>query len=250
MTAACVWTLSASCPAWPSSSASSVSALPGADGAKGGGLRSCGTREVGPHLTPLCTGYCSQHLDGGEGVVCLTHRQVSLECRVRVGECREPPSLISAVSSRPVDAGGHLLLDLSPWSPASPPSQPGPRGGNSCSDSGQARPWAPACLERISGPTPHWLGDTGQVPAPLFCPRAGSWRLPCAGCMSLPTLHAENSGWPRVGPQRHPYAHTLTGTRTRARPSPHFALGRGAPSSLSKEVENRDRKTGRCRNPS
>lgn len=120
MTAACVWTLSASCPAWPSSSASSVSALPGADGAKGGGLRSCGTREVGPHLTPLCTGYCSQHLDGGEGVVCLTHRQVSLECRVRVGECREPPSLISAVSSRPVDAGGHLLLDLSPWSPASP----------------------------------------------------------------------------------------------------------------------------------
>lgn len=27
---------------------------------------------------PLCTGHCSQHLDGGEGVVCLTHRQVSL----------------------------------------------------------------------------------------------------------------------------------------------------------------------------
>ena len=69
---------------------------------------------MGPHLTPLCTGHCSQHLDGGEGVVCLTHRQVSLECRARVGECWEPPSLTPAVSSRPVDAGGHLLLDLSP----------------------------------------------------------------------------------------------------------------------------------------
>ena len=61
-----------------------MSALPGASGAGGGGLRGYGTRQVGPHLTPLCTGHCSQYLDGGEGVICLTHRQVSLECRAQV----------------------------------------------------------------------------------------------------------------------------------------------------------------------
>ncbi|KAF4010989.1 hypothetical protein G4228_002792 [Cervus hanglu yarkandensis] len=45
--------------------------------------------------------HCSQHLDGGEGVVCLTHRQVSLECRARVAGGGMPgaPSLTPPLSS-------------------------------------------------------------------------------------------------------------------------------------------------------
>lgn len=31
----------------------------------------------GRSTRPLCAGHCSRHLDGGEGVVCLTRRQVS-----------------------------------------------------------------------------------------------------------------------------------------------------------------------------
>ena len=78
-----------------------MSALPGAGGAEGNGLWGSGTREVGPHLTLLSTGHCSQHLDGGEGVVCLTHRQVSLERRARVAGGGVPgaPGLTPAVSS-------------------------------------------------------------------------------------------------------------------------------------------------------
>ena len=164
MTAACVWTLSALCPAWPSSSASSVSALPGAGRAEGNGLLGRRTREVGPHLTPLSTGHCSQHLDGGEGVVCLTHRQVGLECRAR-GAGGGVPGAPGLTLLSPLASGCRWPPSPRPWlgSPASPRSQPGPRGGGSCSDSGPwfpARPWEPACPELISG-------DTGQVPAPL-----------------------------------------------------------------------------------
>uniref|UniRef100_A0A8D0UCB3 Calpain-12 n=1 Tax=Sus scrofa TaxID=9823 RepID=A0A8D0UCB3_PIG len=34
--------------------------------------------------------HCSQHLDGGEGVICLTHRQVSLDWGMGALECRSP----------------------------------------------------------------------------------------------------------------------------------------------------------------
>lgn len=39
-----------------------------------------------PPPPPLCTGHCSQHLDGGEGVICLTRSQVSLGWRERVAQ--------------------------------------------------------------------------------------------------------------------------------------------------------------------
>lgn len=79
-----MWTSSASCPAWPSSPASFVSATEPGGGALG---------EVGAHPVPLCTGHCSQHLDGGEGVVCLTRRQVSVGWVDRVAQVRprRPP---------------------------------------------------------------------------------------------------------------------------------------------------------------
>lgn len=70
---------------------------------------------MGAYPTPLCTGHCSQHLDGGEGVICLTRSQVSLGRRERVaqGGCGRSPGSFCfkpAVFSRPVDGGGHLLL--------------------------------------------------------------------------------------------------------------------------------------------
>lgn len=59
------------------------------------------------------TGHCCQHLDGGEGVVCLTHKQVSW----REGQCSlscipKPLCLKAAFSFFSVVGGGHLLIGL------------------------------------------------------------------------------------------------------------------------------------------
>lgn len=59
------------------------------------------------------TGHCCQHLDGGEGVVCLTHKQVSWH----EGQCSpscipKPLCLKAAFSFSSVVGGGHLLIGL------------------------------------------------------------------------------------------------------------------------------------------
>lgn len=69
---------------------------PGTGGGEGGCLpwqRNWGGRCLSLLLFSACTGHCSQHLDEGEGVICLTRSQVSLGCRERVvqgGKSRSP----------------------------------------------------------------------------------------------------------------------------------------------------------------
>lgn len=56
------------------------------------------------------TGHCSQHLDGGEGVVCLTHKQVSWH-EGQGGSSTIARLLLQVLSSfSSVVGGGHLLL--------------------------------------------------------------------------------------------------------------------------------------------
>lgn len=63
---------------------------------------------------PPCTGHCRQHLDGGEGVICLSRQQVSLSWSgwhqaAKAGGPKDP-CLRPTVFSHPVDGDGQLLL--------------------------------------------------------------------------------------------------------------------------------------------
>lgn len=118
----------------------------------------------GGHSTRLlCAGHCSRHLDGGEGVVCLTRRQVSWGWGAQGGQAGVPgePCLKPGVFSLPVDGGGHLLV-------GSPHGNPAARG--------EALPGA-------HSPCPAWTGlcSTGRGSEPhrplylgllLCCPRS------------------------------------------------------------------------------
>ena len=84
-------------------------------GAGGPGGRRSPTRHGGCSARPLRTGHCSRQLEGGEGVVCLTRRQVSLGRRERLGA-----------------AGGR------------PPRGPLPRAGGPLSPSGWRWPPSPS----------------------------------------------------------------------------------------------------------
>lgn len=99
---------------------------------------------------PLCTGHCSQHLDGGEGVICLTRRQVSQAGdwghaggqAGAVGDLYLRPTVFSPA----VDGGGHLLL-------GSPRGAPVAGGGR-------------AARSPAFSPLPAWTGvySTGRGP--------------------------------------------------------------------------------------
>lgn len=104
-----MWTLSALCAVQPGSLASSVS-TPGRQGGVWRGAHQ-GWCCVFTLASPI--GHCCQHLDGGEGVVCLTHKQVSWpEGQCSSSDILRPLCLKGIFLFSSVVRGGYLLIGL------------------------------------------------------------------------------------------------------------------------------------------